>query len=368
LKTNIAVFFGGESVEHDISILTGVEALKNINKDKYKIFPIYITKDGKWQLYDDVKEPKDLKERRSKNVFFMAGDNHLREKFSIFNIDIAEIHSALLCMHGTNGEDGVLQGILEASGVAYTSAGVKSSAITMDKVLTKTILKEKGFNVVDGVEVHKSEWYEDYKSIVKKIESLGYPLIVKPANLGSSIGVSAVETRGELHEAIELVFEMDEKCLVEMKIDATELNCSAMRVGDVETSEVEMIVKNHDFLTFEDKYIAGDKGKLKGGDLMQSTHKIPAPISDELKDEISFITSGVYKALECDGVIRVDFMLSADGVLYVNEVNTIPGSLAFYLWKDKFNFSELIDNLIMQSLMREARKGNLTRSFESHIV
>ena len=368
MKTNIAVFFGGESVEHDISILTGIEALKNINKDKYKIFPIYITKEGKWQLYDDIKEPKDLKERRSKNVFLMAGDNHLKEKFSIFNIEIAEIHSALLCTHGTNGEDGVLQGVLEASGVAYTSASVKSSAITMDKAFTKTILKDKGFKVVEGVEIYKTEWYQDYKTVVKKIEALGYPIIVKPASLGSSIGVSSVENRGELHEAIELVFEMDEKCLVEVKVDAMELNCSAMRVGSVETSEVEMVIKQHDFLTFEDKYVAGDKGKLKGGDLMQSTHKIPAPILDDLKEEISFITAGVYNALECSGVIRVDFMLSTDGVLYVNEVNTIPGSLAFYLWKDKFNFSELIDNLIMQSLMRKARDGNLTRCFESHIV
>lgn len=368
MKTNIAVFFGGVSVEHDISILTGVEVLKNINRDKYKIFPIYITKEGRWRLYDDVKCPKDLKERRYKNVFFMAGDDHLREKFSIFNIEICEIHSALLCMHGTNGEDGVLQGVLEASGVAYTSAGVKSSSITMDKALTKTILKDKGFNVVDGVELRKCEWYEDYKNAIGKIEVLEYPLIVKPASLGSSIGVRFVENREELREAVELVFEMDEKCLIETKVEATELNCSAMRVGDVESSEVEMIVKSHDFLTFEDKYLAGGKGKLRGEDLMQFTHKIPAPISNELKEEISFITAGVYNTLECDGVIRVDYMLSSDGVLYVNEVNTIPGSLAFYLWRGKFDFSEVIDNLISQSLMRKAREGSLIRNFESHIV
>ncbi len=373
LKTNIVVLFGGVSVEHDISVLTGLQVLKALDKSKYKVFPVYITKNGQWHLYDDVREPKDLIERRSKKVFLKAGDNHLfSESLSVLTFNVTEVHCALLCTHGTNGEDGVLQGVLTASNIPFTSPDVKSSAITMDKAITKTILKSKGFCVVEGIAVSSDEWFKDIKSAKNKIAKLDFPMVIKPASLGSSIGVSVVHDASQLNEACELCFELDNKLLAEKFVKSVEVNCSATMVnGDILSSDVEMVMKNEDFLSFDDKYRGGDKGKLKGDNekgLVNQSRVIPAPLEDELTEEIKFLTSGIYKCLECDGVIRVDYLLDEDNKLYVNEVNTIPGSLAYYLWKEKFDFSKLLDEIILQAIRKHNKLNNLTRVFDSHII
>ena len=366
MKTNVAVFFGGVSVEHDISVITGLQALKVLDSSKYKIMPIYITKQGYWRLYDKIESMEDLKTRRPKKVFLVSGDNNLYEKIGLFNMRLGQVHCALLCMHGASGEDGVLQGVLSASGIPYTSADIKGCAVTMDKHFCKMLLKENGFNVVEDVVISRDEWYKDIKSCKSKISGLGFPLVIKPASLGSSIGVSVVDSESGLMNACELVLEMDDKILAEKYVKSVELNCSAMvKNNSIISSQVEMVFKQSEFLSFEDKYLKGQKSSKSDLAGMQSlARKVPAPISGALTQEIKFLTEGIYKCLECFGVIRVDYMLDNDEKLYVNEVNVIPGSLANYLWSEEFDFSALLDNLILNAIKRKVQKDSLINTID----
>ena len=372
MRTNIVVFFGGVSVEHDISILTGLQVLNAINKNKYNVLPIYIAKNGEWRLFDDIKDINDLNVRRYKQVFVSPGDNRLYSKRFSFVSCKGEIHCAVLCTHGTGGEDGVLQGVLTASSIPYVSPDVKASAITMDKVLTKIVLKDKGYRTVEGVVVNREEWYNDIKSAKSRICELGFPIVIKPSSLGSSIGVSVVYDVNELNDACELCFELDTKLLAEKYIESVEVNCSAMMVNSVVlSSDIEMVFKSKDFLTFEDKYLSGTKSKtpVKSETGMESMSRIiPAPIDDALRNELQFMTEGIYRALECDGVIRVDFMLDKDNQVYVNEVNTIPGSLSYYLWKNKFDNQAFLDSLIVSAIKKHSKLSQITKSFESNIL
>lgn len=352
---NVGLFFGSKSVEHEISIITAHQVLNFVDKNKYNIIPIYITKDGKWltgKILEDLENFKNLErlEKKAKQISSIsAKDGKLILHSSIKKITI---DVCLLTFHGSNGEDGSIQGMLEFLNVPYTGCGMYSSMYTMDKVITKLILKEKNIPVVDFLYTNKKNYTNDFLNHCKEV--LEYPMIVKPARLGSSIGVKKVNDKGELEKAIEVAFSFDEKVIVEKWIDSRELNCAVMGYKNIVVSEIEEIKKQKDFFDYNEKYV--QKGKKF------SNHIIPAPIDENLKNTIKSIARDTFNALECHGNIRIDFLLSKDNKIYVNEVNSIPGALSYYLWQmSGFTFSQVIDNMI--SIAFEAFKDKKSKIY-----
>ena len=273
-------------------------------------------------------------------------------------------------MHGMNGEDGTLQGLLELFNVPYTSTGVLGSALGMDKIAMKQFFRGCGLPVVDGMWFARSEWNKNHEEVLNRVESsCPYPVYVKPANLGSSIGISRATDRQSLIKAIETAVEYDRRILVERGIEKpVEINCSALRIkGEVRASLCEMPASWEEFLTFDDKYLRGSKSG-KGQGMESLARKVPAPISDELTQRIQHMTTQVYNAMDCKGVVRIDYMLDGDE-LYINEINIIPGSLAFYLWEPLgISFKEMLDCMIEDAFTAYAEKNRSVFSYDSSIL
>lgn len=346
----IAVFFGGRSCEHDISIITGLQALSACRE---KTLPVYIDGDGVWWSghgFDSVNAVKNGK-FDGKRVHIRPSEPYLYHK----NKRLGKIDCALLCMHGMLGEDGALQGMLEMCGIPYTGSNVLASAVGMNKLYTKAVFEKAGLRVLPYFAVTRDEYTADISSALKPLDGIGFPVIVKPCNLGSSIGISMASGNVELYTALRVAFEWDDTVIIEKALqDFTEVNCAA--IGDasgVKTSETEQPVGWEHFLTFSDKY---------AGDVKASRHKIPADVSPEIEEKIREYTETAFRAVGCGGVARVDFLVKGDDV-YVNEINTIPGSLANPLFKDTRNFSELIDELIRLARLKKARFDRLKRVY-----
>ena len=386
MKLKIGVFFGGKSVEHEVSIITAIQAIENVNREKYDIVPIYITKDNKMycgNTIGDIKEYKNLDNllhissqvtlaQKGNKVVLLKCNKKFYESEVYDYIDIA-----FPIVHGTNVEDGTLQGYLKMFDIPMVGSDVISSACGMDKYVCKCILKENNIPVLDCIRFDKKEFYTSQEEILEKIEKeFGYPVIVKPINLGSSVGISIAKDKEELLESIEDALAYSNKILVEKAIqNLKEVNCSV--VGDYEeqcASECEEPIKTDEILSFNDKYISGGKEtgvKTNSKFSMNSgVLKLPAEIDDDTKNKIQELSKSTFKALGCSGVIRIDFIIDKDtNKIYVNEVNTIPGSLSFHLWKaSKLPYPELLDKLIELGLKKYREDKNLTFLFESNIL
>ncbi len=279
-----------------------------------------------------------------------------------------EIHVAFPVTHGSYGEDGALQGLLEVNKVPYAGCDVLSSAVGMDKVVMKTILRAAGLPVTDYVAFNARNWNDDRKACVGKVESqLGYPVIVKPANLGSSVGVQKAGTQEELIEAIENVTQFSNKILVEnMVTELKEVNCSVL--GDYEEampSVIEEVGKTSDILSYQDKYMNDGSKGMSG-----AARIIPANITEEQTSEIQRLAVQTFLELGCRGVSRIDFLIDeSTGEVYVNEINTIPGSLSFYLWEPTgVPFEQMTDRLIQLALKRSREQANLTFSYDTNLL
>ncbi len=330
----IIVFFGGRSCEHDISIITGLQAMSAC-RDKNT--GVYIDGDGVWWTSDGFDSVNAVKNKKfsGRRVHIRPGEPYLYCK----NKRLTKIDAALLCMHGVLGEDGALQGLLEMCGIPYTGSGVLASAVGMNKLYSKRIFEGAGIDVLPYEPISRAEYESDTHAVLKRLtEKLGYPMIVKPCNLGSSIGISIADDNNALYKAIRVAFEWDDTVLVEKALtDFTEVNCAVLGDGDgVIASETEQPVGWKSFLTFKDKY---------SGDVKSSRHKIPADVSAEINDRIQELAVRAFGAVGCSGVARIDFLVK-DGNIYVNEINTIPGSLANALFRKDMDFSRLIDRLI----------------------
>lgn len=340
MKEKVVVLFGGKSVEHDISIITAIQASKFLPKEFDYIF-VYIDKIGKWwraDNLDDVKIYKNFKKyaKNRKNVTILLGENTLLTKKGRKFIESEKIFSVLNCCHGRIGEDGSVAGIFKASSTAQTSCGVVSASLCMDKAFMKDILKANNVNSPIYYYFHKST-YQNVKTCAYIKKKIGFPVIVKPANLGSSIGISVCKDENELSDAIEFAFSFDEKILVEKFIqNLSEFNCACVRVGsEIHLSSVSKVSLRKDIFTFEEKYL-------------NKTQKIESGCGN-LTKKIKNLTKQIYQLFDCDGVVRVDFLYDEkEKKLLVNEINTVPGSLAFYLFKD-VPFQELIRGLISDS-------------------
>lgn len=356
---NIGVIYGSRTCEHDVSIISALQAAQALDTKNYNITYIYIGREGTWytgEALADVKFYEHFDAAKLTRVL-PAGENgklvlyHLPEKKKLFGGAAAErvavLDVVMPVLHGLNGEDGTLQGMLELFDVPYTSAGVMGSAVGMDKITMKLLFKGCGFPVIEGVWFDRGRWSRERDGVMDECEDkLGFPLIVKPANLGSSIGINIAHDRNQLEDAIETAAAYDHRILVEKAVSPLrEVNCSVLGYGDhVETSELEMPVTQEEFLTFPGKYLRNAKG---AGGMASQVRLIPAPISENAAQTVRDLAVRAFRAMDLKGVVRIDFILDENENVFINEANTIPGSLAFYLWEPKgVSFSALLDGMV----------------------
>ena len=362
---SVLLMYGGKSCEHDISVITGKQAAANIKKDFHEVF---VSKEGKWLLADEMKNISDFsnakKISRLPQVVLVTGEKKLFKLKGKKLLPFCEVDAALLCFHGENGEDGCVQGLLEMCEIPYTSCGVTSSALCMDKISAKAMLKGFDFPVVEGIFLEKSFFEQNFRQCESEIrQKLGYPVIVKPSKLGSSIGISVCEDENSFADAMKLALGFDDRVLVEKALtNFCDINVSVLKKdGEIIVSQAEKPASLKNFLTFDEKYLEGGKG--------MSGLKREFPFENEKTEAIKDIAKKVYSSLNCFGIVRIDFLIDFDsGKIFVNEINTIPGSLSFYLWKDVFGFGRLIDVLLDEAKKRTAEKQKLLRRFESSVL
>ncbi len=379
MKINVGVIFGGRSVENEISVITAAQTMAAIDTNRYNVVPIYISKEGHWYTGDKLLNTDNYRDLKSllasvEEVYLrpVYGDNHLyKVRKPLFGSDVVTTLDVILpALHGTSGEDGSFQGMVEMTGIPYACPNPLASANGMDKITMKMILKESGIPVVDYAWFSDKEWLSERDSVVERCEALSYPLIVKPANLGSSVGIKAVHNREELVEAVDNAIKYSKRVIVEVLIERLkEINCSVLGdYYDCEASVCEAPVRSGEILSYEDKYLGGGKNKPSEG--MHSTvREIPAQLPDEVTEFIRKTACKTFRVLACDGVSRIDFMINeATQEVFVNEINTIPGSLSFYLWEATgVSFSELVDRLIAVAFKRKRDSEFKTVSYSENI-
>lgn len=412
MKAKIAVFFGGNSVEHEVSIITALHAVENIDREKYEVLPIYITKDNKMyagEKIGDIASYNDIAALLNKSTQVTPvnlGDKValLRAEKKLLKNDIYDyIDIAFPIVHGTNVEDGTIEGFVKMLNIPYVGCDVISSALGMDKYACKEILRANDIPVIDGKLYNIKQYKDDEAALRKDIEKeLDFPVITKPVNLGSSVGISIAKDQKELQQSLEEAFTYASKVLVEKAImDLKEVNCSV--IGNYESakaSECESPIKMDRILSYRDKYLGnGTKGakgikgcksaEVKGcksvgvkgsknasfGGTMGSDNsnpslELPAKISAEQKKTIQELAVQTFQALGCNGVIRIDFIIDqSNDKIFVNEVNTIPGSLSFHLWRETgLDYTEELNQIIALGIKRAREEKNLTFSFETNIL
>ncbi len=380
-KVQLGVIFGSRSCEREVSIISAVQMMRYADTEKYDVIPVYIHENGTWYTGEALKDVAsfqpfnpEAKGVEAVNLDLTSGSGALmayrpgKGLFAQAKLEVvARLDVCVLVMHGLHGEDGTLQGLLEMANLPYTSTGVAGSAVGMDKIMMKQFFRGAGLPVLPGCWFLRSAFQKDAEQVMAQVEKeLGYPVFVKPANLGSSIGVSRADDRTELKEALTLAFEYDRRVLVEKGLDRPmELNCSVLGWDDeVEASPIEMPVSTGNMLTFQGKYGSGGKG------MAHLSRELPAKIGPELTEEIQQLSMDIFRMMDCKGVVRIDYMFdSASEKVFITEINTIPGSLAFYLWEAKgLKYSELIDRMVMYAQRAHEEKNSRNYAFTSNIL
>ena len=380
MKTKVAMMFGGKSVEHEVSVISGIQAILSMDTDKYDVIPVYITKNNEMYVGDDIgkiecyKDIDGLLKRSQRVIMINEGEkvslvSYPLKKFGK-NTEI-DIDIAFPVVHGTNVEDGAFQGYLKTLGIPFVGCDVTASAVGMDKYIMKMVLKENGVPVLDA-KVYTLSDYAQMETLLDNVEkTFGYPVIVKPVNLGSSVGISVAKDRLELSNSVDDAFRYASKILVEHAItNLREINCSVLGdENEAEASECEEPLHTKDILSYEDKYVSNAKGGGAKG-MASVSRKIPADLTPEKREEVRALAVRSFKALGCNGVSRIDFMIDEDtGKLYFNEINTIPGSLSFYLWEPVgVPYKELLDRMIQLALKRVRTEESLTFTFDTNIL
>lgn len=383
MKKQLGVFFGSRSCEREVAIISAVQLMQHADLQKYDVIPVYINEKGEWYTGESLKKiatftdfDPDKAGVTRVHLDMTAGSGALtalKPGKGLFGkteeIIVARLDVCVIVMHGLNGEDGTLQGMLELANLPYTSTGVAGSAIGMDKIMMKQFFRGAELPVLPSLWFIRSRWEKGKDEILSEIENgLGYPVFVKPANLGSSIGVSRADDRESLKEALTLAFSYDRRVMAEKGLDKpVELNCSVLGYDDdVIASPIEMPLSGEQFLDFKEKYLAS--GGSKG---MASLHRVlPAPIEDSLKDEIQSLSCRIFRMLDCKGAVRIDYMFDRNGSgLFITEINTIPGSLAFYLWENAgIRYTELIDRMVSCAEKAHEDKNNVSYAYTSDIL
>lgn len=375
----VGVLFGGRSVENEVSVVTAHQTIESMDKSKYEITPIYIAKNGKWYSGDallDVTNYKNLDSLFDKcdEVYLKSvyGDYNLyRNKKSLFSKDVVTTLDVILpTLHGTNCEDGTLQGVLDTVGIPYVGCNTLASANGMDKITMKMILSACDIPVVDYEWFCDKDWDENRDEKILSVENgLGYPVIVKPANSGSSVGITVAHNREELRESVDNAFSFTTRVIVERLVkELKEVNCSVRgNYFNCEPSALEVPVRSGEILSYADKYMSGGTKNSKG---MRSTQReLPADLPADVTERMRKMAVDTFRALSCDGVSRIDMMIDGvSGEIFVNEINTIPGSLSYYLWEyDGESFGTQVDKLIDLAFARKREQGFKTTEFGGNI-
>ena len=379
----VGVIFGGDSVEHEVSIISALQAMENIDEEKYEVIPIYISKDRHFYTgialkdMDTFKYFDSMKKYVKEITMCRKGDEVVLQKVKgFFGRNVNTIDVAFPIVHGKGVEDGSLAGYLETLGLPVVGPSVLGASLGQDKVVLKEVLRANNINTPNYVWFYDYEYNMNKDEIIENIEKLNYPVIVKPANLGSTIGIGVAHNKEELTKAIEEAIEYEKKIIVEQMIpNLQELNCAVC--GNYEYNETSFIAEmkmKHELLTFEDKYLGGSKGKgMKSkmpSSMSTSEFEIPAKISEEMTNKIYEISKKVFRVLNLKGVCRIDYLVNKEtNEIYVNEPNTIPGSLAFYLYKPKGkDYKTLTDELIKSAIKDYKNEIRKTSSFTSNIL
>ena len=378
MKTNIGVFFGGRSTEHEISVISANQAMHAIDRERFDVTPIYITKQGRWytgKALLDIASYRDIPALLNKcEEVYMRPiyDDYsvYRTRHKMFGSDVVtKLDVVIPVLHGSNGEDGTFEGILDSIGIPYAGCDVLASANGMDKITMKMILQTSGIPVVNYVWFTDKEWSARRDDIIADIEKqLNYPVIVKPANLGSSVGIGRARNREELLTRVDDARRYSSRIIVEHMVDnLQEINCSVLGdCDDYQTSVLEEPVKSGEILSYQDKYMGGTKG-AKG--MQASAKRIPAELPEAETAKIQFYAGETFRVLSCHGVSRVDMIIDRDTRdIYVNEINTIPGSLSFYLWEASgITFDKLMERLVALALKRKREQSSKTVSYDQNI-
>ena len=389
MKIRVGVIFGGESVEHEISIITAIQAMNKMDEEKYEIIPIYITKNREWYTGDmlkdiDVYQDFNLIKNYSTNVvlYYKNGSYVLQKKNGLFKGIVKELDIVFPIVHGTNVEDGVLQGYLQTIGIPFVGSNVYGSVAGQDKVIMKDIWKEAELPMTKFVWFYDVDYRQNSEKVLKEVSKLKYPVIVKPATTGSSVGICVCEDENILRDAIDEAIQYDSKIIVEEVVEnLKEVNIAVMgNYENQKVSAIEEVFSGNNFLTFQDKYIGNGKGKLKGfkkgaikttsKGMASANRKLPADLDPKMQKEIEEIAIKAFKALGSSGNSRIDFLVDEKTKkVYINEINSIPGSLAFYLWDAKdINFTQVLDDMIQIGIKDYKKRISKTHSFESNIL
>jgi len=377
LRLNVGVVFGGKSVEHEVSIITALQMIEQMNLLKYNPIPLYLTKENDFYYDENMTDSnyfsdfKKVKEIAKKIVIRKKNNQHEILSLSGYKLKkLMNIDLIFLIVHGTTCEDGTLSAYFELLNIPYVGSSILSSAINQNKWKMKALLDYNHIPIVPYYGFYECDFYDDEIKVIEECEKLGYPLIVKPASLGSSVGINKCNDKDELHHGILTALQYDTEILVEKVVsNIIELNCSVLGdVSHLQASAVEKVFQQDEILSYQDKYLRGNRTSSKG---MECTNReLPAKISESLTNEIQEMAKNAVKIVGASGVLRIDFLYDDESkILYLNEINTIPGSLAFYLWREKgLSYKELIDQLIKLALKTYRIKNTKIFSFETNIL
>lgn len=387
MKIKVGVIYGGETVEHEVSVISAMQAMNKLDQDKYDIIPIYITKDREWytgEMLKDIEVYQDLSliKKYGKNVvLYYKNGSFILQKKSFPKTVVTEVDIVFPIVHGTGVEDGGLQGYLQTVGIPFVGSDVYASVVGQDKVFMKDIWKNSKLPITNYEWFYDVDYKQDSDKVIEKVEKIKYPVIVKPATTGSSVGIAVCGNREELVEAIDDAIQYDKKILVEEVVqNLKEVNIAVM--GNYEhqkVSEIEEVISANKFLTYADKYVGGGKGKLKGvkapvksssKGMASANRKLPADLSEKIRKEVEQVAIEAFKALGSSGNSRIDFLIDEDkNKVYINEINSIPGSLAFYLWEAKgVDFSSMLDEMINIGVKDYKKRVSKTHSFDTNIL
>ena len=356
MKIKLGLLYGGKSAEHEVSLLTARAVSQAINFDKYEVYPIFITKVGEWMKGNPLMGPVDTVEslKISKETI---RPNSITSFLPVDGDDASHLDVIFPLLHGPNGEDGTVQGLLEVMNLPYVGNGVLASAAGMDKVVMKQLFNQAGLTQVPYVHFIRNEWKNNQTALLQKMEgNLKWPLFVKPANLGSSVGITKVANREELLTAVEVAFKYDRKIIVEQGIVARELEMSVLGNDEPRCSIAGEVLPTKDFYDYEAKYEDGT-----------TNYAIPAEVSPELLEKMKDAAIRAFKVLDCSGLVRADFFVTDDEEVIINEVNTLPGftPISMYpkLWMESgLAYSDLIEELIALAMERFEEKQQLEHS------
>ncbi|MDE2635574.1 MAG: D-alanine--D-alanine ligase [Chloroflexota bacterium] len=377
-RITVAVIFGGRSVEHDVSIVTGHQIMNAFPVEQYEIVPVYISRDGRWFTGDALAKLDSFKDdgvlrRDGLRACLLSPDTRHHGLIvdplagRLRKSEVKRIDVAFPALHGTHGEDGSVQGLFELADIPYVGCATLGSALTNDKIMTKQVLRQAGIPVLDDHWVTRDQWLDDPDAAVDDmLKRFEFPLFIKPATLGSSIGIGRADSETLLRASIDIAANFDRRILIEPAVtDGIEINCSVIGFGDgCEASTLEQPVSWDEFLSYEDKY-------LRGGEGMKSAERlVPAPISPGFTERIKQTSIAAFKAVDGRGIARIDYLARPEAnALYLNEINTMPGSLAFYLWReDGYKSSDLVQKLVQLARDAHAEKRRNIYDYETNLV